>query len=156
MSCRLNIEHVKRYQSRQTVITGKLNGVMMPLWSNLIDEPFEINFIYYGTVWPFSIKGPYRHTKRSAYFYMLSGKMCLVHRSGEKENFCEHIIEPDAKIYMPIDEEYCLVCIGDKTAHFLNICDYAWREGDNEQQMADFSKYDFTKWGIKNEDDKNI
>ena len=134
------------HPSQQKQFSLQQSGTMTPLWNSINEEPFDIKYIYLGSIYPKTIKGPYRHTIRSGYLYLLTGEILLTHQI--RDGFCEDYLLPGKRIYLNNGTGYCLIGLGCSVSTFLNICDHPWQPGDRETEVPDFSSYDFKQWGI--------
>jgi len=142
-------KNLRRHETRQKIIEDRPNGFMLPLWNDSEDFPFDTRFIYATTCNPFTVKGPYCHTKRSGLLCVIFGKIVYVHKKPGEHFFQEEEIDADTnpvRFLIPVGEEYCFIGLGDKEALLINICDYPWKAGDNETLIPDFSEYHFEKW----------
>jgi hypothetical protein len=147
MPCKL--QRVESFPSLQKLFTPQQSGTMTPLWNANNEEPFEVKYIYEGTLYPRTTKGPYKHTIRSGHLFFLSGEALIVHRPHGLNKYCEDYLVPRTRIALPVNEEYCLIGLGNTESIFINICNYAWLPGDRETVVPDFSTYNFAQWGIR-------
>lgn len=126
-----------------------INGRIIPLWKDYEFPAMKLKFVYYTTGAPGTTKGPYMHTKRNGLVSVIQGKVILVYKETLKDKaYQELTIDADKKpqsIYIPKNTPHCFINIGQKELVLVNICDYAWKPGDNEDQKPDFSDYDFSK-----------
>lgn len=122
--------------------SGKPNGILMPLWKDY--DPIDSmtpRFVYYTTCLAGEDKGPYFHTKRRTLLNLVEGKIVFVYR--ENNLFKEIVVDSDnpSLLDVPAGIGYLIRNPHSKEAKIVNICDYPWREGDNETQTPDFSDY---------------
>ena len=123
--------------------SGKYNGIMMPLWKDYDPvAPISPRYVYYTTCLAGENKGPYLHTKRRTLLNLVEGKIILAYQ--ENDNFKEIIIDSENNPLLfdiPAGIGYFIRNIYQTEAKMVNICDYPWREGDNETETPDFSAY---------------
>ena len=102
------ISKIDSFPSLQKSFTPQQSGLMIPLYSDQIDAPFEIKYIYAGTIFPRTIKGPYLHTIRSGRLTVLDGEILVVHELNDKK-LCEDYLTPMTQIYLHANLGYCLI-----------------------------------------------
>lgn len=131
--------------------TGQISGEMIPLWKDYIKETAIVpRYVYYTTILPGTIKGPYQHKKRRGLFSVVAGIVRFVYK--EKNEFIEIDIDANVQpklIDIPTNTQYLLIGKGDTPCGIVNICDYPWKPDDNETIQPDFSGYGDLKWKKK-------
>lgn len=142
------IHSIECFPSLQKTLSPQQNGEMIPLFHG-DESSFNISYVYAMTLFPRTLKGPYQHKKRSAKLYLLSGKALLVHRDPKIGIYCEDYLVPTSTVFLPVEEEYCLIGMGQDVSMFINLCDHPWRPAELETTVPNFSDYDFSKWGLK-------
>lgn len=123
--------------------SGKDNGIMMPLWKDYdAIDLITPRFIYYTTCLAAEDKGPYLHTKRRTLLSLVEGKIIFVYL--DKNVFKDVMVDAgkDSMLFdIPAGIGYLIRNPYSAEAKMVNICDYPWREGDNETVIPDFSDY---------------
>lgn len=123
--------------------SGRINGTLMPLWKDYDPLPaMAPRYIYYATCRAGEEKGPYLHTKRRTLLNLVEGRIILAYR--EAEVFKETEVNADSHPVLfdiPAGVGYLIRNASKDDAKMVNICDYPWKEGDNETEVPDFSGY---------------
>ncbi len=123
------------------------SGSIIPLWKHYDESGLEARMVYAATCLPGNVKGPYRHTRRRGLLSVLKGKVAFVYR--ENGRFRDKVLSAGKQpvlVDIPPMQDYAIVGLGREESILVNVCDYAWREGDGETLTPDFSGYDFGKW----------
>lgn len=141
------MDSVKRYRVASIPTlnkkTGNINGMLVPLWKDY--DPIEKlvpRYVYYTTCNPGEDKGPYLHKNRRTLLALVEGKAVFVYKDGKK--FSEIVLNADENITMldvPRGMGYLIRNTHDSIARLINICDYPWREGDDETESPNFKEY---------------
>lgn len=134
----LSVINLERFQTKNG---NKLSGEITPLWKDYA-IPMTARYVYFTTIFPNTSKGAYQHTKRRGLLCVVSGKLKFIYKKNNK--YLEIDIDGDRRpkmIDIPSNTQYLIKGMGEKPSLIINICDYAWREGDNETLKPDFSDY---------------
>ncbi len=117
--------------------------MLMPLWKDYDSLPaMTPRYVYYATCRAGEEKGPYLHRKRRTLLNLVEGRIILAYR--EAEVFKETEVNADSHPVLfdiPAGVGYLIRNPFKDDAVMVNICDYPWKEGDNETEAPDFSDY---------------
>ena len=122
--------------------SNRISGCMIPLWKDYDDMiPMHPRFVYAMTCAPQSTKGPYLHTKRRGLLTLIEGSAVIVYQEGKEfHTIALHAMDSVAMLDIPAGIGHLIYNSSfDKSALFVNICDYPWRKDDNETLTPDFS-----------------
>lgn len=121
---------------------------MHPLW-NEGELQLDPKLVYAMSVLPGTIKGPYCHTQRRTVLTLMRGKVALVYKQHEREEFLDALIDADEvphRIDIPPFWDHAIVGLPSKESFFVSLGDRPYIPGEQERLLADFSAYDFSKW----------
>lgn len=118
---------VAAYKSFKQCIPSGSAGTITPLW-NVLDQDFNLLYLYLITCPKGLAKGPYCHTKRTGKLHLLSGRV-LVHwrDEGSDETYKSELLTThNATEFIQIypRTEYTIEALEDSV--LLNLCNYPW------------------------------
>jgi mannose-6-phosphate isomerase-like protein (cupin superfamily) len=125
------------------------NGFLIPIYN--IHEGFfqpgkEPQQVYLTVIAPLKIKGPHLHFIRTGCFTCIKGNARFVLKT---ENGFEVAYSGEAYEYrsviIPTGTPAALQNLGDEDAYVLNMPYPAWTPDMNDEHVADFSDFDFTR-----------
>ena len=128
-------------------ISGNQNGVFLPIWRDW-DSKYNSHpqMAYIATIPVGEMKGPHLHKIRTGYITTISGKLLFILNVNGKFTEIEvDSISPKTIEVLP-GVGLVTINIGNTTGTILNLCYPAWHPENQDNYVADFSSYDFSKW----------
>ena len=145
---RIEIIDLETHETRD-IIDKHVNGKLTVLWRNWDKKINVPQMVYLSSINPGERKGPHLHTKRSSYFFCISGEVIFIIKD-ENNKFLEikSTSADSTLIHVPKNIASAHINVSNQPAKILVFADVAWKPNDNEMQNIEFDDYAWKKWNL--------
>jgi len=132
----------------KNIITGKINGSLIPVWRNW-DKTITVEpeMVYVTSVNPGERKGPHLHIIRHSYYVCIKGKVVFIIKEDSGE-YLEIISseENPVLVEIPKNRSSAHINLSSEPSIILSLVNPSWKSDNRDEHDVTYDDYNWDKW----------